>query len=183
MEDLGDSAATAVLSSSEAAEAAAPSSSVAEEAPSFARHALVWAKVFGFPWWPARVCGCLGKPWVEWEGKYPVRFFHTAERLLMGPDKLLPFASRPDLAISSNIESLKKKQGLRIKFEAAVKEANENPTAGTADDEGAHGSAAHSSGGFWSIPRVKFVTRGPKLGVEGTPPWDPTDGTPLAGPH
>ena len=88
---------------------------------------LVWAKVFGFPWWPARVCGCLGKSWSEWEGKYPVRFCHSAERLFLKPEQLLVFASRPELTTPP--ETLKKKAATLAKFVQAVQEARENPTA------------------------------------------------------
>ena len=131
-----DSAIPAPTDDAAATEGAEPAPAAAPSVQhvTFNRGDLVWAKHFGFPWWPARVCGCLGKPWVEWEGKYPVRFCHSAERLFMAPDKLLPFASRPDLEDASKIGGLQKKPALRVKFEAAVKEAHEDPTAGTADD-------------------------------------------------
>ena len=125
MEDLGDSAATAVLSSSEAAEAAAPSSSVAEEAPSFARHALVWAKVFGFPWWPCRVYGLAERN----DGLVPTRFCHTAERLLLKPSQLVAYEAHPEYR-----EKEIKKPALNAKFQAACVEIENDPLAGSDED-------------------------------------------------
>ena len=105
-----------------AEEPAAPAGT-AEPPLTFARGDQVWAKWFGFPWWPARVCGIMRE--VDGKMVYPVRFYKTAERCMVGAHKktLISYDSRADLGDSSKIKS----KGLRSKFEAAVAEARDTP--------------------------------------------------------
>ena len=60
---------------------------------------LVFGKLFGFPWWPARV---TGKPLAD-SGRVPTRFFHTGERLNLKPTDLKPYAADSDMA---NVEKV-----------------------------------------------------------------------------
>ena len=104
---------------------AAPAQPVVELA-SYAKDDLVWGKVFGFPWWPCRVTGNA----LRESGKYPVRFFHTAERLALAPNQLLPRDKRMDLADPEKV----KKPALKLKFIAALAEAVDAPLKGVEDD-------------------------------------------------
>ena len=104
------------ISASEAAPAAA-------DVKSFAKDDVVWAKIFGFPWWPARVTNNVLPAWVDDAGKYRVRFFFTAERITLATSSLIAHATRPDLADAEKI----KKPALRKQFLSALAELADEP--------------------------------------------------------
>jgi hypothetical protein len=64
--------------------------------------------------------------------RYPVRFFHTAERIELPPmpSTLLPYSSREDLADPTKIKS----KTMRTKFELALRELSKEPTKGAEED-------------------------------------------------
>ena len=109
-----------------AAAAASPAPAAEAEAPpSFARDTLVWAKVFGFPWWPCRVYGLAERN----DGLVPTRFCHTAERLLLKPSQLVEYAAHPE-----HRDKEIKKPALKAKFQAACVEIENDPLAGRDSD-------------------------------------------------
>ena len=95
---------------------------------SFERGHLVWVKWHGFPWWPARITGKLRE-----EG-YPVRFFHTGERLFVKdtPKTLIAHTGSHEDLVEKG-QAVKSKT-VAAKFVAALRELAENPQTGYEED-------------------------------------------------
>lgn len=81
---------------------------------------LMFAKIFGFPWWPSVVRGCRQ----AYDAEAPVvrvRFCHTNDNATLPPSGLERFADHPEWA---NVTAFKfKSPNIRKKWEAALAEA------------------------------------------------------------
>jgi hypothetical protein len=91
---------------------------------------VVWVRLHGHPWWPARIMG-FQEPGSK---DLPLRFLETGENFHLSASSgcIIPFASRPDLEECKWVKSKPNKRKLMQKFMAAVKAAHEPPTAAEA---------------------------------------------------
>ena len=87
--------------------------------------AVVWARLRGFPWWPARVRRLLAE-----KESVAVRFCGTRDFGVVGhaPDGVRPFDDHPGWC-----DAPPAKRSLRAKYSAAVREARAAAGRGVAD--------------------------------------------------
>ena len=85
---------------------------------------LVWAKIYGFPWWPSQVRSVRGlRPRDDSNvPKLRVRFLHTLDNAEIDMEKVLPYTEKNSL-IGVVKPKMFKSKNLEKKFVAAVAEA------------------------------------------------------------
>ena len=87
------------------------------------RGELVWAKIYGFPWWPSQIRSIRGLKVREEDGSplIRVRFLHTNDNASLAPSKVLPYADNISLGVVK--PKMFKSKGLEKKFTTACEMA------------------------------------------------------------
>ncbi|KAL1524883.1 hypothetical protein AB1Y20_019762 [Prymnesium parvum] len=85
--------------------------------PLYARGSLVWAKIYGFPWWPSQVCSI--RELYHSQPRVGVRFCYTGEEQTLLLEQLMPWASRePQVVKAMSVKPKVKKDYARALEEA-----------------------------------------------------------------
>ena len=114
---------------------------------------LLWAKIYGFPWWPSIVRGVRHLGDAE-KPRLRVRFCHTDDDAELTFDNLAPFDSRPEL-LAGKVGKIKSKTVAK-QWEAALAMAKarhasppEDPGAYSEEEELAEEARAAAQESLW----------------------------------
>ena len=105
---------------------------------------LMFAKLFGFPWWPS-VVRSVRHAYNEEQPLVRVRFCHTDDNATLRPKELIRFVDQPDWR---DVKAHKfKSASIKKKWEAALRDAEAHtvdPEATWSDDEEARLEELHA---------------------------------------